>query len=233
MDKKTAYIVSLGLIISSLILGIFFVMAKQPEQSIRVVGQGTKNIISDIAKWNINISKNTGIGNQQEGYISVQNDLKKIRKFLNNNDIENKDILLEPITSYPLYGNNGISGYSFNQKVVVRSNDVAKIENMALDIEAMSKADIFLQNSTIEYFISNLAEMKAEMLAIATVDAKSRAEEIAKSTGNKVCNLISAKSGVFQIRQPLSTDVSDYGIYNTSSKEKEVVVTVSALFNIK
>ena len=35
------------------------------------------------------------------------------------------------------------------------------------------------------------------------------------------------------IRKPLSTDVSDYGIYNTSSKEKEVAVTVTATFKVK
>ncbi|MEA5000323.1 MAG: SIMPL domain-containing protein [Endomicrobiaceae bacterium] len=233
MDKKIAYVISSALVISSVVLGIFFVIAKQPEQTIRVVGQGTKNIISDVAKWNINISKNTGIANQQEGYSQVRSELKKIKKFLNDNAVEDKDILIEPVNSYPLYGNNGVNGYSFNQRVVVRSSDVAKIENMALDSDRMSQAGIFLQNSAIEYFISNLAEMKAEMLAIATSDAKLRAEEIAKSTGNKVCSLVSAKSGVFQIRQPLSTEVSDYGIYNTSSKEKEVVVTVSAVFNIK
>ncbi len=83
-----------------------------------------------------------------------------------------------------------------------------------------------------EYFVSNLADIKAEMLALATADAKVRAEEIAKSSGNKVCGLLSARSGVFQIRKPLSTDVSDYGIYNTSSKEKEIAVTVTATFKI-
>ena len=69
--------------------------------------------------------------------------------------------------------------------------------------------------------------------SLATVDAKARALEIAKSSGNKVCGLLSARSGVFQIRKPLSTDISDYGIYNTSSKEKEIAVTVTATFKIK
>ena len=85
----------------------------------------------------------------------------------------------------------------------------------------------------MEYFVSNLAELKAEMLALATADAKARAEEIAKSSGNKICGLLSAKTGVFQIRKPLSMDISDYGIYNTSSKEKEIAVTVNATFKIK
>lgn len=233
MDKKIAYILSTGFIASALVFGIFFTAAKQSDRSIRVIGQGTKNIMSDTAKWNINISKNTGIANQSDGALLIQNDLIKIRKFLSSKKIEDKDIFVEPVSSYANYGNNGITGYTFNQKISVRSNDVPKIENTALDVDSMKNAGIFLQNSTIEYFVSNLPEMKAEMLALATVDAKARAEEIAKSTGNKVCGLISAKSGIFQIRQPLSTDVSDYGIYDTSSREKEIAVTVSAVFKIK
>ena len=152
---------------------------------------------------------------------------------LANNGIEEKDILVEPVNSYANYGNNGITGYSFNQRIEVRSNDIEKLEKMALDSKALAKQDIYLHYSDLEYFVSNLAELKAEMLALATADAKARALEIAKSSGNKVCGLLSARSGVFQIRKPLSTDVSDYGIYNTSSKEKEIAVTVTATFKIK
>lgn len=231
-DKKSSVILALGFIISALILGYFFVSAKS-EQSIRVVGQGVKTVNSDIAKWNINISRATGIANKNEGLVLIQKDLKRIKKYLVDNGIKEKDILIDPVNSYANYGNNGIVGYNFNQRVEARSSDINLIEKLALDNEAMAKNDIYLENSYIEYFISNLADIKAEMLALATVDAKARAVEIAKSSGNKVCRLLSARSGVFQIRKPLSTDVADYGIYNTSSKEKEIAVTVTATFKIK
>lgn len=232
MNGKVASILAIGFIISAFILGIFFVSSKS-EQSIRVVGQGVKSVTSDIAKWDITINKNTGIANQYEGPKLIQNELLKIKKYLSNNGITDKDILVEPINSYANYGNNGINGYSFNQRIEARCNDVEKLEKIALDIDTMSKEGIYLQNSNIEYYISNLADLKAEMLALATVDAKARAQEIANSSGNKICSLLSAKSGVFMIRKPLSTDVSDYGIYNTSSKEKEIAVTVTATFKIK
>ncbi len=231
-DQKSSLILAIGFIISSLILGCFFVSAKS-EQSIRVVGQGVKTVNSDVAKWNINFSRTTGIVNKNEGPMLLQKDLSKIKKYLTANGIKEQDILIEPVNSYPTYGNNGISGYSFSQRIEARSNDVSLIEKIALDTEAMAKQDIYLENSYIEYFISNLADIKAELLALATVDAKARAVEIAKSSGNKVCRLLSARSGVFQIRKPLSTDVADYGIYNTSSKEKEIAVTVTATFKIK
>ncbi len=232
MGKQSAFILALGFIISAIIFGEFFIFARN-EKSIRVVGQGVKSVTSDVAKWNITISKDTTVENQNEGPKLIQKELLKVKKYLNNNAITDKDIFIEPITSFSNYGNNGVSGYSFSQKIEVRCNDIEKLEKLALDIDAMEKEEIYLQNSNIEYYISNLADLKAEMLALATVDAKARAQEIANSSGNKICNLLSAKSGVFMIRKPLSTDVSDYGIYNTSSKEKEVAVTVTATFKVK
>ena len=232
MDKKIAIILSAGIIISSIILGMYFVSARQ-EQSIRVVGQGVKSLTADVAKWNVTISKNTGVSNQMEGYTLIQNELKKVKKYLLDNGIEEKNILVEPVNSYANYGNNSVIGYNFNQRIEARSNDVDKIEKLALDIDSLRNAGIMPQYSNIEYFISNLADIKAQMLAVATTDAKARAEEIAKSSGNKVCGLMSARSGIFQIRKPLSTDVSDYGIYDTSSREKEIAVTVTATFKIK
>ena len=232
MEKQSSFILSIGFIISAVVLGVFFISTRN-EQSIRVVGQGVKSVTSDVAKWNITINKNTNVINQNEGPKLIQKDLLKVKKYLNTNGITDKDILIEPINSYANYGNNGISGYSFSQRIEARCNDVEKLEQIALDIDAMSKEGIYLQNSNIEYYISNLADLKAEMLALATVDAKARAQEIANSSGNKICSLLSAKSGVFMIRKPLSTDVSDYGIYNTSSKEKEIAVTVTATFKVK
>jgi len=232
MNGKSASILAVGLIIAAFVWGAFFVSTRN-EQSIRVVGQGVKSVTSDLAKWNMTINKTTNVAYRSEGPSWIQEDLIKVKKYLANNGIEEKDILVEPVSSYANYGNNGITGYSFSQRIEVRSNDIEKLEKMALDNKALAKQDIYLQYSELEYFVSNLAEIKAEMLALATVDAKARALEIAKSSGNKVCGLLSARSGVFQIRKPLSTDVSDYGIYNTSSKEKEIAVTVTATFKIK
>ena len=36
--------------------------------------------------------------------------------------------------------------------------------------------------------------------------------------------------GVFQVTSPNSTDVSDYGVYDTSTREKDVTAVVNATF---
>jgi hypothetical protein len=45
--------------------------------------------------------------------------------------------------------------------------------------------------------------------------------------------MISAKAGVFQIIEPYSTEVESYGMYNTSSRKKDITVTVHAQFLIQ
>jgi hypothetical protein len=42
-----------------------------------------------------------------------------------------------------------------------------------------------------------------------------------------------AKTGVFQITSRNSTDVSDWGIYDTSSIDKDITAVVSVTFGIE
>ena len=68
------------------------------------------------------------------------------------------------------------------------------------------------------------------MVAEATKDAKARAEAIAGSTGNRIGSVQSAQTGVFQITSRNSTEVSNSGIYDTSSLEKDITAVVSVKF---
>jgi len=72
-----------------------------------------------------------------------------------------------------------------------------------------------------------------ELLANAVGDAKARAEQLAQAGGKKIGILKSASSGVVQVMSPNSVEVSDYGMYDTSSIDKEIMVTVKASFETK
>lgn len=85
----------------------------------------------------------------------------------------------------------------------------------------------------VQYLVSNLDDIKIEMVGKATQNAKQRAESMVKSTGDKIGSLNSAKMGVFQIVPINSTEVTDYGINDTSSPEKNVIAVVNATFTVK
>ncbi len=42
-----------------------------------------------------------------------------------------------------------------------------------------------------------------------------------------------ANVGVFQITEPYSTEISDYGVFDTNTKEKDITVTMNVTFNLK
>ena len=84
-----------------------------------------------------------------------------------------------------------------------------------------------------EYFYSNLAELKIDLLKEATLDAKQRATSMLSATGANVGKVKQMKMGVFQITPPDSTDVSDYGMNDTSSIDKKITAVTNIVFNVK
>ncbi|WP_342774044.1 SIMPL domain-containing protein [Muriicola soli] len=72
-----------------------------------------------------------------------------------------------------------------------------------------------------------MADLKIEMIAQATEDARLRAEKIAQNAGGELGDLLSAKMGVFQITgQNSDEEYSWGGVYNTSEKKKTASITM-------
>jgi hypothetical protein len=77
------------------------------------------------------------------------------------------------------------------------------------------------ESNAPQYFYTKLDELKLEMLARASENAKQRVENMVKAAGNKIGFMRSAKMGVFQITPVTSTEVSDGGENDTSSLDKK------------
>jgi hypothetical protein len=124
-------------------------------------------------------------------------------------------------------------GFSLDQGLtVIAEGGGQALETIALDPGGLLEAGIVLQFSRLEYFFSGIDELKHSLLSQATADARRRAEEIAGGSEMAVDKIVSARAGVFQITEPFSTEVSDYGVHNTSTRSKEITVTVHATFTV-
>jgi len=84
-----------------------------------------------------------------------------------------------------------------------------------------------------EYHYTKLAELKIDIQADAAKDAMVRDDKIAKATGRSLGPMRDARMGVIQITPKLSNQVSDYGINDLSSIEKEITEVVNASFEIE
>ena len=127
------------------------------------------------------------------------------------------------------------TGYEAHQTVRIESRDIDKIEALTRDISELYDQNIMIENHNPEYYYTKLADLKLQMLAEASQDAKNRAETITKSAGAKLGDLKSANMGVFQITKPNSSE-EDYtwgGAFNTSSKEKRASINMRLTYYVK
>jgi uncharacterized protein len=218
-------------ILGMAVFGHFYLESRHTDETLHVVGYASKTFESDLAKWTLSLQRNTDVNGLMNAYTTLNNDVADFKQVLLDKGIKEKDINIQPPTSSPNWDRNGnISGYSVSQMLYVLSNDVQKVEDLALDPDFFAQRSIILQQSSLDYLYSKLPELKNEMIGAATADCYSRAQEIVSASEAKLGKLINARTGVFQITEPYSTEVSDYGYYRTNTRTKSISVTVTADF---
>ena len=228
-------ILGLSLIISAG-LGSFTFYKLRSMDYISTTGSAKKAVASDKVKWTSSITRPVKISTIKDGYIKMDADLKEVKTFLTANGITPESIDISSILMNEVYDQNQGTEKNYNlvQNITVQSIDVQKIADLAKNTNSLiiDKGVIFSTNS-LEYYYSKLPEARVSLLANAVQDAKARAEQLSSAGGKKIGVLQSASSGVVQVMSPNSVEVSDYGMYDTSSINKEIMVTVKASFEIK
>ncbi|HOZ01983.1 MAG TPA: SIMPL domain-containing protein [Candidatus Syntrophosphaera sp.] len=226
-------VLGLCFILGMAVFGYYFLQSRQVENSLHVVGYASKTFESDMVKWSLSVQKRTEVDGLMSGYTSLNRDVNEFKQFLLTKGLKEKDINIQPPTSSPNMDNYGnMTGYTVNQFLYVLSNDIAKVEEIALNPEFFAQRSLILQQSNLEFLYSKLPELKKEMIGAATADSYSRAKEIVAASRAKLGKLKSARTGVFQITEPYSTEVSDYGFYSTNTRTKSISVTVTADYSL-
>ena len=131
------------------------------------------------------------------------------------------------------YSTNEIIAYEASQIIEIKSNNVLKVKEISTDIQNLINNGIYVDVHSPEYFYSDLASIKIELLKEASKDAKQRAESMLEATNARVGKVASMRMGVFQITPADSNMVSDMGINDTSSIDKKVTAVANVVFKVK
>lgn len=233
-----AVILSIGIIISSIIVINGITTIKSKQNSISITGSAKKQFKSDFVVWRGTYTAQSP--KLPAAYSVLKTETDKVKTYLLSKGIEDKAIVLTSITTMPNYTvlpsgqmTNNIESYKLMQTVEVSSKEVDKITQISRQATELINQGIDFQSNTPDYYYTKIADLKIDMLSLATKDAMTRAQLIAKTTGSEIGKLRSAKMGVFQITPLYSTEVSDSGIYNTSSIDKEITAVMTCDFEIK
>jgi len=124
--------------------------------------------------------------------------------------------------------------YILSQVIEVDSSSVDAISNLSKDASKLASINALYSTQSVEYYYSGLPELRINLLSDAIKDAKLRAQKIAESNNQTVGSLRSASMGSVLVLAP-NANVEDgsWGSYDTSTIDKEVMVTVRASFLIK
>ena len=232
-----AVVLAVGLVVATTIGGWFFVKGKRGDQTITVTGSARKRITSDLVIWRSAISYQAPT--LSEAYRSLAEAVPRVKAYMVSKGIAENQIVVSSISSQTLHGRSSdgvetseITGYSLRQELSVRSTEVEKIGQIAREATELINQGILLESMAPEYLYTKLGDLKIEMLAEAAKDAKRRAEQIAQSTDSSIGTVRTARMGVLQITAADSTDVSDSGMNDTSSLEKDITAVVNIGFAV-
>lgn len=230
----TAIVISLGFVIGVAIFANAIKNRNSSDNTISVTGLGSKTFTSDLITWSGSFSQ-TDL-ELKKAYELLKNDREAIQDYLISKGIPKDQIIFSAVSTYKKtnyitdeYGRRRdvFAGYELSQSVSIESKDVEKIEALSRNITEIINRGIEFTSSSPSYFYTKLSEVKHEMIAEATKDAKLRAQKIAENSGAKLGKLKSARTGVIQITAPNSDEDYSYGgTFNTYSKEKEASITI-------
>lgn len=234
----TPIIIGVSLVLASIVGGYSFFAVHTLDNVLSVTGSAKTHVTADTVKWKINISRKVSEFGIKDGYPLLAANLESVKSFLNTHNITDdsvtvSQVFVEEIYSYNQNGESTPRQFNLRQEITVQSKDVYGIDALSKNISELAGKGVFVSANYLEFYVSNLPDLRVSLLSDAVTDAKARAVEIAKAGGRRVGALKSASSGVVQVLAPNSVDISDYGAYDTQSIEKEVMVTARAAFFVR
>lgn len=228
-------ILGLSLILAAALVAFTFLSVKKMDNVISVTGSAKQQVTADSARWTANFSRATLKDQIKDGYVQMKNDEKIVTDFFISQGISREAIEISPVFMNEIYKNdqNAPREYNLVQNIEIKSDQVDKIKELAKNSEKLAEQGVFFSPNAVEYYYSKLPELRISLLPEAIKDAKKRAEAIAGSSGKTVDTIKSVSMGVVQVMPVGAVEISDYGSYDTSGIEKEVMITVKTSFGLK
>lgn len=233
-----AGLLALGLVGAAAVAGSAARAFVDARSTISVTGSARQSIRADRAIWRGSYSAQSA--RMEDAYAGLESSGRTVVAYLKNHGFADSSITVTQIQTQPLFARSPsgipteqVEGYRLTQMVEVRSADVDRIDALARTSTELLRQGVRFESMPPEYLVTGLPELKKQMLAAATRDAKERATEMARNAGSRIGRLRTARQGVFQVTRVASTEVSDYGVNDTSSIDKDITAVVSVSFEIR
>jgi uncharacterized protein len=209
--------------------------AKHASDRIAVTGSARKPITSNLVQWTLTVDGRAPAPVAAARRLRLES--QQVAAFLRLAGIRANDVAPQvvqtevQVTRLPKHRTR--TTYHALQSFEVSSTHIDVVEQAATRVGELLERGIDVRAEPLAYISTDLEQAKLDALVAATAEARRRAEILVKGLGGKLGPMRASTLGVYQITPRNSTDVSDYGINDTSSRLKDVTAVVSATFAVR
>ncbi len=227
MQKKLSseLIIAATAILSSCILSFGFTKIMHQNRTVSVRGLAEREVDADMAVWRLSFS--VGGNDLPSLQKEILSKTKTACDFLKEHNLDENDyVILAPEitdTTVNLYMDSSRRTFDYvaKQGILVRTKKINMIKSAAGDTLKLAGKDIAVSSdydSKVSYEFTGLNEIKPEMIAQATENARLAAEQFAHDSHSKVGKIMTASQGLFSI--------DDAAVGLEEKKKVRVVTTV-------
>ena len=198
--------IGISIVMAAVILALGLANIITPERSVSVRGLAEREVDADLAVWNMSFSM--GENSLESMQKSILEKTEVIKKYLIKHGLEESDFTVKPaaITDNSLnsYMDQTKITYKFvaRQTILVRSEKIEAVKSAYADSLELVSAGIAVNqdyDSKVSYEFTKLNDIKPEMIAEATKNARTAAEQFAHDSNSKVGKIKKASQGLFTI----------------------------------
>ena len=242
-ENKNVILFAVSLGILAISIGFLGVKVSDGLQNFRnydryvtMKGLAERDVKADLAVWPISYAATGNDLSALQSSMEAQG--KTIISFLeefgiSQDEVELQRVIVQDLMAQTYRQNNALNNrYVLTQSYLVRTNKIKKINDASKNIGRLIKQGIvFSQNNAAgpNYLFTKLNELKPDMIAQATQNAKEGAAQFAKHSGQQVGDIKYASQGVFQI---LSRDRT-YAVPEAQQINKRVRVVSTIQFYLE
>lgn len=237
MRERVPLVAGLALLAVAVVVGSALIADgirdRGSEDVITVTGSAKRRILSDYVVWTASVTAQDLSPGPAEARLRRWT--ARVRAFLSARGVTPAELTLRPIsteTPGEVSDETGesVNEYRLTRTFEVRSTRVQAIAALAEASASLLAAGVPLAANPPQYVYTKLPSLRPQLIRAAIRDAQRRARVLTDATDTELGKVRDVGIGVFQVTAPNSTEVSDYGEYETSTRAKDVTGVVNVTF---
>jgi len=203
---------AIGLALAGQLVGHGLVQMKRADREVTVRGVAQREVKANLAHWQVRYSERAF--DLPSALAAVDHDSTMIAGYLKGQGFSgaqtvpgSADVSVsdEMIDDRP----TGRKVYSVSRSISFTTNNVAGVQKVQASRDQLAQQGLVLDDVSASYEYTQLDQIKPDMIAEATRDARRAAEKFADDSGSSVGGIRSATQGYFSVSSRDSTDSDD------------------------